>query len=109
MNFKDMVCLKWKNIKGETFSFIRQKTKNTSNGKNITVYISPETQALIDKWGIASSNPDDYVFGIIDDKMTLLKKDECKMRRTRQCNEKLAEMGKTLGFNVHLCLNLARH
>jgi len=50
MNFKDIVYLKYSNIKGDMLSFIRSKTRLTSRmSKEIKVYLHPEAKAIIER------------------------------------------------------------
>ena len=53
MNFYDVALLKYKNIQGDMFTFIRQKTKNTttSGAKEIKVYLHDMLREIIAAWG----------------------------------------------------------
>lgn len=111
MNFKDMTLLKYKDIKGDSFTFIREKTKARmkDGGKIINVYLHDEMKKIIEQWGNKSKAPDDYVFPVLVKGSTLLKQEADKWRYKRVANEMLTRIGKELGFDVHLCINLARH
>ena len=66
MNFKDVAYLKYRGIKGDGFTFVREKTKRTTaTEKRITVYLHPKAKRIIDVFGNTSSNPDDYVFPLL--------------------------------------------
>jgi len=56
LNFKDMLLLKWTDIRNNEIRFIREKTKRTtrSKGKTIEISINPKAQALIDRISIDS-------------------------------------------------------
>lgn len=108
INFKDMAYLQWKNINGDILIFIRQKTKRTSSGKKeIRVYINSEMRTIIEEWGNEKSAP--YIFPIIKNLTGCLEMEKGIIKMKRMCNKKLTAIGEELNFNVHLCLNLARH
>ena len=111
MNFQDAALLKYKNIQGNIITFIRHKTKNTtkSGAKEIRVYVHDLSKQIIEKWGSQSKSPDDYIFPIVTKKMNAFEVQKTIRRYKRGSNKMLARMGKELGFDVHLCLNLARH
>ena len=111
MNFKDMTLLKYKDIKGDSFTFIREKTKARmkDGGKIITVYLHDEMKKIIEQWGNPSKAPDDYVFPVLRKGSSLLQQEKDKWRHKRVANNMLTRIGKKLGFDVHLCINLARH
>ena len=111
MNFRDLALLKYKNIEGEILTFVRHKTRNstTSGAKEIKVYMHDLMKKIINEWGNEFTSPDDYVFQIVKKDMTALQKEKIISRYKRISNKMLTKMGKKLGFEVHLCLNLARH
>ncbi|GEO08302.1 tyrosine-type recombinase/integrase [Segetibacter aerophilus] len=111
MNFRDLAMLKWKNVHGNMITFVRHKTRNTTtNGqKEIKVYLHDLSKAIIKEWGNKNTQPDDFVFPICDNKMSAEHIDKTITRYKRISNKFLAPIGKKLGFEVHLCLNLARH
>lgn len=58
----DMIQLKYSNIIDGEIHFIRQKTSDTTiKRKTIKIYITPEIQHIIDKWG-NPVKPDNYIF-----------------------------------------------
>jgi integrase/recombinase XerD len=107
MNFQDAGHLQYKNIQGNILTFVRHKTKNT--GKEIKVYMHDLTKQIIKKWGNKNTNPDDYIFGLIDDKKSAFEIQRKLNRHKLFTNKSLSRVGQELGFGVHLCLNLARH
>ncbi|MEJ7827966.1 MAG: site-specific integrase [Segetibacter sp.] len=107
MNQKDMAYLKYSSIKGDSFVFIREKTKYTkSELHEIKVYLNDELKSIIAKWG--NKDKSGYVFPLLKGK-TVFEQETFRARHKRTCNKSLANIGKKLGFEVHLCLNLARH
>ena len=111
MNFYDAALLKYKNIQGNMLTFIRHKTKNTttSGGKEIKVYLHDLTKEIIKEWGNKSTAPDNFIFPLLNKNMSALQAQNTIRRYKRVSNKMLAKIGRELGFEVHLCLNLARH
>jgi integrase len=110
MNFKDAGLLQFKNIQGNVLTFIRHKTRNTlSEQKEIKVYLHDLAIEIIRVWGNKSTNPDDYVFGLVDNKMSAFQKQKTLNRYKKISNQSLSKIGRELNFPHHLCLNLARH
>ena len=110
-NFKDCCYLKFKNIKGDTLSFVREKTKNTNTvaDKQISVYINDKMRAIIETWGNKPGNPEDYIFPILNGKVTAEDKEERRHKIQKQINANLKEIGKKLGIQEKVILNVARH
>jgi integrase/recombinase XerD len=107
MNFQDAGFLQYKNIQGDILTFIRQKTKRT--GKEIKIYMHDLVKKIILKWGNKNTSPDAYIFGLIDNKKSAFEIQRKLDRHKLFTNKSLTKIGNELGFNVHLCLNLARH
>ena len=71
MNVKDFTLLRWKDIRNNTLSFVRAKTKNTrKTQKVITVDLKPQLKEIIQKYGKHSLNQNDYVFPHLTHDMT---------------------------------------
>lgn len=111
MNFKDCCYLKFKNIKGDTLSFVREKTKNTNTvaDKQITVYLHDEIKNIITKWGNQPGNPDDYIFPILNGYKTAQEKERRRMKVQREINDKLKAIGLRLGIEEKVILAVSRH
>ena len=110
MNFKDVGYLKYKNINGDVLSYLRQKTKNTKNHKSeIKIHLQDAMKKIISVWGNSSTNPDEYIFKLMPDYKSAKHMDDTIIRYKRTSNKALTRIGRELGFDVHLCLNLARH
>jgi len=62
----DIANLKWKNLKVDKLTFLRNKTKRTKKDKNktIKVYLIPEALEMIRRWGNNDNDPDNYIFSI---------------------------------------------
>jgi integrase/recombinase XerD len=110
-NFKDCCYLKFKNIKGDTLSFVREKTKNTNTvaDKQISVYINDKMRSIIDTWGNKPGNSEDYIFPILNDRTTAEDKEERRHKIQKQINANLKIIGKKLGIEEKVILNVARH
>ncbi len=111
MNFKDMTMLRFKDIQNDSFTFIREKTKVScrSGIKEIRVHLHDDMKRIISEYGNPSNKPDDYVFPVLKQGTDLMRQHRDRCRHKRYVNNKLTAIGKKLGFDVHLCLNLARH
>jgi integrase/recombinase XerD len=111
LNYKDLCYLKFKDIKGDTLTFVREKTKRTNPvaNKQISVYIHDEMRNIIDTWGNKPGNPEDYIFPILNGMKSPADKEKRRMKMQRQMNDKLKAIGVKLGFEEKLVLNLARH
>ena len=107
MNFQDAALLQYKNIKGDVMTFIRKKTRTT--GKVINVYMHDLSRKIIEEYGNKNTAPDDYIFGLVEPGMTPYEI-QIKLNKVKNSsNQILARIGRELKFDVHLCLNLARH
>lgn len=67
INPMDIAHLKYGNIDDDFIIIKREKTKFTtrSNPKNILIPIIEETQDIIDRWGNADKDADNYIFPIL--------------------------------------------
>jgi integrase len=74
MNPKDMAHLKFKNIEGGFINFERAKTERSSRGNPIliSVFISPELQAILDKHGNPDKQPDNFIFPVLRPGLNML-------------------------------------
>lgn len=64
INFRDMLFLKYRNIRNGEIIFRRTKTmKASKEARTIKAYITPQMAAIIEKWGNSfTGNPDTYIF-----------------------------------------------
>lgn len=110
MNFKDLGHLKFRNIQGNVLSYIREKTKRTkSNNSEIRVHFHDAMKKIIDVWGNKDTSPDNFIFPFMPKYKSAKHHNDSISRYKRISNKCLSNIGKLLGFDVHLCLNLARH
>lgn len=111
VNIKDIAKLKYKDINFKHINFIRSKTERSAkaNQKNIVVLIMPEIKALIEKWGTKPTEPQNYIFDILD----LSDNEERRHAKIKQAvktiNKYTKRIGETLGFALPLTTYTARH
>jgi integrase len=111
INMKDIAQLKHSNIDGNQLSFIRAKTINTKkqDRKPIRANINAPMRKIIQKWGRASLNPDDYIFDILSKKDTpedIYKKVKLA---TKVINNYMKRIGVNLGIEQKVTTYSARH
>ena len=108
MNIKDALSIKGTQIMGDMISFVRCKTSNTSSEtKEIMVYLHPESRRIIEKWG--SLETKDYIFPCFRGSKTDIERNRLKKMFACNLNRDLKTVGRELGFEMPLILNLARH
>ena len=106
INFKDIAMLKYSDIRDGRIYYCRKKT-----GKKMNCRLTPQTQAIIDKYAQPDRTNDDYIFPILD----------CHMHKTPQqisnrlhkvlahINRELKQWGIRLGLDTKLTTYVARH
>ena len=108
MNIKDALSIKGSQIKGDMLTFVRSKTSKTnSETKEIMVYLHPEAKRIIEKWGSITTK--DYIFPAFRGTHTDIERKRAKDMFAHNLNRDLLSVGKALGFQMNLILNLARH
>ncbi len=109
INFADLVTLKHSNIQNGEIYFIRAKTIKTSKvKKEICAVITPEMQAIIDRWGNPNINPDSYIFDFLKGGETPMQTKKRVRDVISNCNRRLRKIGKTLNIEG-LSTYTARH
>ena len=93
-NVKGVAYVKYKDIEGEYFVFIRAKTAliTRHDPKPITVYLSGDMQAFIDQWGNKDQNPNNYMFPILEPGMTVLEQHDCCRSFVKFNNDRMKRM-----------------
>jgi len=110
LRFSDVICLKWVNFIEEE-SRIRtyiHKTKREHNFK-----IGKVALDILKKYQIKNANPDDYIFGLIDN-IKLFESDRIAHTKiikhfNKDGGRKLAAIGTQLKFPFPLTFHLSRH
>nr|WP_294991368.1 site-specific integrase [uncultured Sediminibacterium sp.] len=111
MNTKDMLYLKYKNIEGEYLHFERAKTERSSRAKPIliTVFISQELQAVIDKWGNPEKSPGSYLFPIMRDGLNMLERFDVANHFRTFINQGMRKVSKQLNLDRNVTNIVSRH
>jgi integrase/recombinase XerD len=112
-NIKDIVHLRWKDIdwKEGVIQFVRKKTEraNKSNQVQITAVIHPHTTEVIQRRGVDDSQPEHYVFSIIDANQTAEEQHKHTQEFVRRINIGLKQIAKELNLTKNLTTYTARH
>ncbi|HEY1025457.1 MAG TPA: site-specific integrase [Sphingobacteriaceae bacterium] len=109
MNMYDIFKLKWGNIHGDHFSFIRKKNENRPTARmEIDVILDDELQTIIDRHGVPGS-PSDYIFPVL--RPGLSPKEEQRIVRATitKINTNLKKIAKRLGVTDKISTYFARH
>ncbi len=110
MNFKDIVTLKYKDIKGDSLSFNRAKTQRTNKSQAASnVFLTDFTKTVIDKYGNANKGSDEYVFGIIEPKDTAIEIQRKVSNFVRYVNQHIKLLAKQNGIEENISTYWARH
>ncbi|MCW3089491.1 MAG: site-specific integrase [Ferruginibacter sp.] len=95
MNVKDIICLKYKNIKEEFLVFERAKTELTNRGGEpiiISCFLNKDMQDIIDRWGNKDRDPENYIFPILSIGLSPIRQFEIKQNFTRFINKNMAKV-----------------
>lgn len=111
MNVKDIIFLKWKNIKDDQIEFIREKTKRTKKAKQkvIQVPLTDFAKNFLEKYGNESKEKSSYIFSIINDGMTEEEKNRKSKNFTKFINQHLKHLAKDNGLTEDISTYWARH
>jgi site-specific recombinase XerD len=96
MNIRDLVSLKWENIKNNVIVFERAKTaRTTREERKIKAPVMPEMKDIIDRWGDLNS---EYIFGYLHSKMTPAEVMNATKNLTRLMNKHINYITKDTGL-----------
>lgn len=111
INPKDIARLKYKNIEGDYFIFERAKTEKATrcDPKPITVFITEDMRAIIDRWGNKDKSPNNYVFPVLELDINALRQYELIELFTQSINDWLRKIKKKLNIEKRLTTYVARH
>ena len=110
MNIKDILNLKFKNLKGDTLYFDRSKTSNTiQNPKSIIVSLLPQAIDIIDRWANKHKEEESYLFPVFNKSMTEEQKAKTKHQFIKVINNYMKKIGIEIGFDKPLTTYTARH
>ena len=109
INFADLLKLKYSNIVGDEICFYRQKTIRTSKVKReIRAMITPEMQAIIERWGNSDRKPDNFIFPYLNGKEDAMQEKKIILDVTKRTNKRLKVIGSAVGIEG-LTTYTARH
>ena len=113
MNPVDILNLKVRDISvvNMSFSFIREKTKRTRKSKQVLIegVLFPETVAIVEKRGRPNGKGSDYLFPILNHRMTDAEREARKDYFVKQINRGMKSIGEALGLDCDLRSYVARH
>lgn len=111
INPKDVALLKYKNIQGEYIEFERAKTERTARAtpKTITVYITEDIAAIIDRLGNKDKNPENYIFPILHEGVTPLRQYDLIQFFVRFINDWMAKICNNLNLDKKATTIVTRH
>jgi len=99
VNFADMLKLKYSNIQNGEIYFIRSKTIRTSKVKReLQAAITPEMQAIIDRWGNKNRQTNSYIFDYLKGNETPLREKSIINDIIRRCNRQMKQIGEAVGI-----------
>ena len=101
MNAKDIACLKNKNINDSYVIFERSKTERAmrSEPKPITVYLTDDMKAIIEKWGNKDKSPGNFIFPVLEAGITPLRQYELVQLFVSFINDWMKRILKKLGID----------
>ena len=111
INMADIANLKWSNLKGDRLEFVRQKTKRTRKKmqKAVKVYLVPEAIEIINRWGVDSRDPEQFIFPIYDSSMSEERKLRVKQQTIKNTNSWMAKISIELELGIKPTFQYARH
>jgi len=109
INFCDLLRLKYSNIVNDEICFYRQKTIRTSKvKKEIRASVTPEMQAIIDRWGNPDKKQESIIFQYLTGEEDPVKAHNIIHDVVKRTNKKLKKIGMAVGING-LSTYTARH
>ena len=107
INFADLLRMRWDNIKGGCFIFLRKKTESTrrNNVKEIVAPITEKVQNLIDKIGVKDSQ---FILGKLKEEYTEEAFSNKSHKLRQSINRELINISLKLQLSVPLKLKTAR-
>lgn len=99
INFRDLVFLQYSNIIGGEICFIRAKTaRNTKYSRIIHAAITPEMQAIINRWGNPRTSPDNCIFPFAKGTEDPFEKVRLIREIVTECNRTLRKITDAVGL-----------
>ncbi|MBB5396125.1 site-specific integrase [Mucilaginibacter sp. AK015] len=110
MNIRDISELKFKDIHGTYFSFLRHKTIRTTkeDPKPIIVPMTDYVKLVIEKYGNKNGKPSDYVFPIFSPGMDAKERHRVNQNFVRFINQHMKKLANANGMDIKGTME-ARH
>lgn len=109
MNFNDILHLKYRNIDGESLTFVRMKTLRSRKTSEIQVYLVEQAKNIIHKWGVKPITFDNYIFKGLQEDMDPAKKRAIILQEIKQCNKYMNIIAKKINIDFNVTTYVARH
>jgi integrase len=111
MNPKDIANLKYKDIDGDYLTFERSKTERIlrSDPKPITVFLTDDMKAIVERWGNKNKLPNNYVFPVLEPGLSPLRQYELLQNFVGVINDWVKRILKKLEINKKATTYVARH
>jgi integrase len=110
LNTRDVALLKYENIVDDQLVFYRQKTIHSLNeAKPIYIFISPEIQEIINKWGNKRISDKTYIFNFLTPGLTPRQEKERTLSARKKINKYMGNIARTLDLKIKPTTAHARH
>lgn len=110
MNLKDICLLKWGDIEGDAFHFIRSKTSKTvKQQKFIRVTLNDITKSIIAKWSSSVKGKDEYVFPFLKKNLNPTQVRYAVGTLCKRINSDMRTISENLGIEINTTTYTARH
>ncbi|MBL7851208.1 MAG: site-specific integrase [Cyclobacteriaceae bacterium] len=109
MNMRDIANLKYQDIKGQTITYIREKTKRSESEETpLEIPLTEPLRRIIRAIGNPDKRPQSYVFGILQHGLTPLQQDSRIRDKIKKTNKALKSLCQAAGLPV-ISSYTARH
>lgn len=110
INVKDIALLKYENISGEFLHFRRAKTAATNvTGRPVSVYLSDEARAIIDRWGNKPEYQGSFIFPILQGNPSAREIQMQVRQAVKMINETMKQVAQKAGITEPVTTYTARH
>jgi integrase len=111
MNPKDMAFLRYSNIHEDYLVFERAKTERSTreDPKPITVYLTEDMKAIMERWGNRPALPNTYIFPILQEGITPLRQYTLIKNLVHLTNDCMQEVVRRAGVEKKATTYVARH
>lgn len=111
INTKDIALLKFRNIQGDYLVFERAKTEKStrSDPRPISVYITEDLRAIIDRWANKDASPGNFIFPVLSHGITPMRQYELVELFIQSINDWMKKIRKKVGIDKSVTTYVARH